>query len=308
MIFDAHGDILTDVTIKHQAGIDSWNTYHKEKYAKAGVSASIFVNFTDPQSADQRRQFDQITKTAISYFENHPEVQIVRGVEDFTSSKFKAILGIEGMGGFDSADELEALYALGYRHIGITWNEVNAFASGTGYEGGLTSKGKVLIEKCNKLGFILDFAHLNHQSFLEAASVTTKPIFFSHGNVRALSDHIRNLDDHQLELVAKSNGVVGLAAMNFFLNEDKEQATINDVVKHVLYIKDNFGIDHVGFGFDFCYYLGESYQNNVEGLKHIDDVRNLVDKFEAAGLSKDEIEKVCYKNMLRVITEHLTNA
>lgn len=306
MRFDAHGDILTDVAEQLGQGVDIWNEYHKPRYAKAQVNNSIFVNFTDPNSPNQKADFDKITELALPYFKQHPDFNIVLNKDDFDQSKFNLVFGIEGMAAFTSSDELDSLYEAGYRHIGITWNEQNSFASGCSHTGGLTEEGIKLIQRCNTLGMVVDFAHLNSQSFNEGAKVTTKPILFSHGNVKALCNHVRNLDDAQLELIKASNGVIGLAVMSFFLNEDTSQASIADVVDNVLYIKENFGIDYVGFGFDFCYYLGshESF-NDVEGLHHIDDVNKLIDALKAAGLTAEELDKVCYKNMLRVINAHL---
>lgn len=306
MIFDAHGDILTDVMEQSRLGIDIWNEYHKPRYAAAGVNAGIFVNFTNPNDGNQKDEFEAINNISVPYFKNHPDFNIIENGDDFVSGKFNLILGIEGLAAIESSEQLDELYALGYRHAGITWNEQNNFASGTTNEGGLIAEGKKLIEKCNQLGMIVDFAHLNYESYIDACQVTTKPVFFSHGNARAVCDHIRNLDDKQLELLKQSNGVIGLAVMRFFLNNDKDAATINDVIKHVMYIKDNFGIDHVGFGFDFCYYLGshESF-NKVEGLEHIDQVKELIKLLKQAGLTDEEVEKVCYKNMLRVVKEHL---
>lgn len=306
MIFDGHGDILTDVMEQSRLGIDIWNEYHKSRYQAAGVNAGIFVNFTDPNGENQKQEFEQINQISLPYFKQHPDFNIIDKGADFVQGKFNLIFGIEGMAALDHADQLDDLYDLGYRHVGITWNEQNAFASGTTNEGGLTLEGKKLIERCNQLGMLVDFAHLNYESFMDASKVTTKPIFFSHGNARSICNHIRNLDDKQLQLLKESNGVIGLAVMRFFLNDDKESANIGDVIKHVIYIKDNFGIDHVGFGFDFCYYLGSHLgHNKVEGLEHIDCVPNLIKLLEEAGLTSEEIEKVCYKNMLRVVKEHL---
>lgn len=306
MIFDGHGDILTDVMEQSRLGVDIWNQYHKARYESAGVNAGVFVNFTDPNGEDQKGEFEAINKISLPYFKAHPDFNIIDNGSDFVDGKFNLIFGIEGMAAIESSDSLEELYDLGYRHIGITWNEQNNFASGTTNEGGLTDEGVKLINKCNQLGMLVDFAHLNYQSYMEAAKVTTKPIFFSHGNARAVCNHIRNLDDEQLQLLKESNGVIGLAVMRFFLNDDKEHASIDDVVAHVLYIKDNFGIDHVGFGFDFCYYLGSHEgHNKVNGLEHIDAVPNLIEKLEQAGLTQEEIDKVCYKNMLRVVKAHL---
>lgn len=306
MIFDGHGDILTDVMEQARLGVDIWNEYHKPRYESAGVNSGIFVNFTDPNSKTQRDDFKQISKVSLPYFKNHPDFNIILNKDSFVENKFNLIFGIEGMGAVESSEELEALYDLGYRHIGITWNEKNNFASGTTSDGSLTDEGKLLIEKCNDLGMVVDFAHLNYDSFMAAAKITNKPIFFSHGNARSVCNHVRNLDDEQLTLLKESNGVIGLAVMRFFLTEDKDKASIDDVINHIVYIKDNFGIDYVGFGFDFCYYLGshDSY-NKVVGLEHIDEAKKIIDLMRVAGLTEEEIEKVCYKNMQRVINAHL---
>ncbi len=307
MIFDAHGDILTDVMEQARDGVDIWNEYHSQRYANAGVNSSIFVNFTDPNRDDQKVEFEEINNVSLPYFKNHPDFNIIYGPNDFRDDKFNLIFGIEGMAAVDDISHLDHLYSLGYRHVGITWNEKNMFASGSTNQGGLSEAGKSLIQMCNQKGMIVDFAHLNYESYIDAATVTTKPIFFSHGNVRSVCDHVRNLDDVQLELLKKSNGVIGLAVMRFFLNEDKDKASIDDVITHIKYIIKYYGVDHVGFGFDFCYYLGshDSY-NKVEGLNHIDDIPSLITKMKEAGLTNEEIEKICYKNMLRVAKAHLT--
>lgn len=306
MIFDAHGDILTDVAIHLEKGNDIWESYHSPLYKKAGVTHGIFVNYTNPFDPNQASDFAKITNTALPYFKNRQDIKIILESDDFSNDHFNLILGIEGANALSGVEDIPSLYNQGYRHLGITWNEQNQFASGTKFTGGLTAEGEKLIQKCNELGMIVDFAHLNYQSYMDACNVTTKPVLFSHGNAYGLCKSIRNLKDDQLLELKRTNGVIGLAAMAFFLNDDKEQATVDDVISHILYIRDLIGIDHVGFGFDFCYYLNEDTKyNDVQGLHHIDDVKIIIEKMAKAGLTAEEIEKVTYKNMLRVMKDHL---
>ncbi len=306
MFFDGHGDILTDVMEQMRDGIDIWQDYHKERYEKAGIKGGIFVNFTDPQREDQLKEFTEINETSVPYFKQRKDFNIIYNENDWDINKFNLIFGIEGANAINSPDELDTLYQMGYRHIGFTWNEKNKFATGTFESGGITSLGKDAIEKAESLGMVIDYAHLNEQSFYEMAKLTKKPIFVSHANVRSLCNHPRNLTDEQLKLVKLRNGVVGLAGMRFFLREDKENATIDDLINHIVYMRENIGIDHVALGLDFCYYLGSHQgQNKVEGLRHIDDIQVIPKLLKERGLSKTEIEKICFKNMLRVINDNL---
>ncbi len=306
MFFDAHGDILTDVLEENRKNIDIWKDYHKEKYKKANVMGSIFVNFSNPNEDTQKKDFQEINDVSINYFKKNKDINIVLNKEDFKEDKFNLILGIEGLNAMDKVEDLEHLFEIGYRHIGMTWNEKNHFATGALEEGGLTPLGEELVKKTEELGIILDYAHLNEESFYQVAKISQKPILISHGNPRAMCNHPRNYTDEQLKVVKESNGVIGLASMRFFLNEEKEKATIKDLIRHIKYIRDNFGIDHVGLGFDFCYYLDDKKgKNKVQGLESIECITSIPSLLEEEGFSQEEIEKVCYKNMIRVIKQCL---
>ncbi len=307
MIFDAHGDILTDVTIEKQKGVDIWDSYHEHRYQNAQVTGSIFVNFTDPNSQEQTVHFEQIHNTALDYFKSKDNINIINH-NNWSDDKFNLIFGIEGLNAVNSVDQLEELYKMGYRHIGLTWNEKNKFATGANEQGGLTPAGEELIKKAESLKMIVDFAHLNEQSFWEAAKVVNRPIFVSHANVAGLVKHQRNLTDEQLEAIKKTNGVVGLTVMASFLNETCEEASITDFINHIHYIINLVGIDHVGFGFDFCHYLkSHDIENPVSGLSDIQDVPQIIKLLEKSGMNKVDIEKICYKNMVRVLNSHLNS-
>ncbi len=302
MFFDAHGDILTDVMEQNREGKDIWNIYHQERYNHGGVRAGIFVNFTNPDAENQEEEFQAIHRVSVPYFKEHSEINVIDKFSDWNREKFNLILGIEGLNAVKNVEELEELYQIGYRHLGLTWNEKNKFATGCTNSGGITELGAELIKRAQELQMIIDYAHLNEQSFYEVAKISKQPIFVSHANARTLCNHPRNLTDEQLKLVAQSNGVIGLAAMHFFINENKEEATIDDLINHVMYIGENFGFDHVGFGFDFCYYLGShTSENKVEGLKHIDDIKQIPKLLSDRGLDQETIDKVCYENMYRVV-------
>ena len=69
--------------------------------------------------------------------------------------------------------------------------------------------------------------------------------------------------------------------------------------KHILYVKNLVGIDYVGLGSDF-----DGISQNLE-IKDASMMPMLKDALFDAGLTEEEIEKVFYKNVLRVYQEIL---
>lgn len=114
---------------------------------------------------------------------------------------------------------------------------------------GLTEFGRRAIAEMNRLGIIVDLAHANDATFFEAVEHSQKPVVFSHGNVFALSPHWRNLTDDQLRLLADNGGVIGLAFLPAFI--DQNDASLDRLLDHIEYICDLVGDDHVGYGADY---------------------------------------------------------
>lgn len=303
MIFDAHGDILSDVMEKNEKGIDIFNDYHLPLYKQGEINGSIFINFSDPFSNSQKEYFNKVSDIAIPYFQNHSEVHIV--TNNFDKTKFNIILGIEGLNALDDLNDIQALYDIGYRNFGLTWNEKNKFASSCLEEGGLTPLGFDLINYANKNNILIDLAHSSKQTFLDVAKTTKNPLFVSHSAVNSICNNPRNLDDEQLELIKSSNGVVGVFNIRKFLDEDKENVTIDTFISHIDYIVKKIGIDHVCLGLDFCYYLGNSKNSKTKGLETIAQAPNIIKKLQELSYSNEDIEKISSLNLLRVFKQTL---
>ena len=77
------------------------------------------------------------------------------------------------------------------------------------------------------------------------------------------------------------------------------RSCIEDMVKHILYIKELVGIDYVGLGSDF-----DVIDQNLE-LADASMMPQLAAALQEAGFSENEIEKVFYKNVLRVYSQIL---
>ena len=63
-------------------------------------------------------------------------------------------------------------------------------------------------------------------------------------------DHGRNIRDDQILACAESGGVIGINGLSLFLG-DKGTAKAESVARHVAYIADLVGHEHVGISLDF---------------------------------------------------------
>lgn len=207
---------------------------------------------------------------------------------------------------------LRNYYRLGVRMITLNWNYVN----GIGYpnfdmndethgfhccdmQNGLTEFGIEYVKECERLGIIIDVSHLSDAGFYDVLKYTTHPFVASHSNARAICDHARNLSDEMIKELAKRRGVMGINFASDFLNEHDDMSRMVSIVKHIQHIVDIGGIDCVGLGTDF-----DGISQNLE-LKDASYMPMLYQALKEANFSHDDIEKIFYKNVLRVYQEVL---
>ena len=128
------------------------------------------------------------------------------------SGKIASLMGAEGghqIG--NSMTALRAYRAAGVGYMTLTWNNNNDWAdSGTDEpkHGGLTAFGKAVVTEMNRIGMIVDLSHVSEATMNAALDTTKAPVMFSHSNVRALSDHPRNVPDSILQRLPANGGVV----------------------------------------------------------------------------------------------------
>lgn len=199
--------------------------------------------------------------------------------------------------------------------MSLTWNEENLLATGVkgNPDRGLTEKGLDAVKLMEKLGIIIDVAHANDKTFWDIYENTTVPIINSHSNARALCNVPRNISDNQMKAIAKRGGLIGLNSFNEFIHLDREKQDIKHLVNHLDHMVEIAGIDHVGFGFDFFHYLKtntiDSFVDDVnigtKGFETVAQVPNLIDILYNRGYTKENIEKISYKNYYRIMKKIL---
>jgi membrane dipeptidase len=226
---------------------------------------------------------------------------------DFQEGRVTAIAHLEGAEPIaHDLSNLEDWYERGLRSIGLTWSRPNLFAEGVPFQfpsasdtgGGLTAAGRELVRACNGMGILVDLSHLNWAGFWDVARLSDAPLVATHSNAHALCASSRNLNDEQLDAIAASGGIVGVNFAVTFLREDgyeRRDTPITEIVRHVDYLAERMGIDHVAFGSDFDGAVIPDELGGAAGLP------KLVDALRASGHDDDAIAKITHRNWLRVL-------
>ncbi|HEY3663592.1 MAG TPA: membrane dipeptidase [Chthoniobacterales bacterium] len=229
--------------------------------------------------------------------------------------------GAEPLG--DDLHLLHIFHELGLRAISLTHARVNAAAAGGIFKAsgspatGLTSFGRELVQECERLGIIIDLAHINPAGFEEICALTTRPLIVSHSNARRYYDMERNMSDEQIRMIGARGGVIGINAI--LVSPKKERATLDRYVDHIEHVANLIGIDGVAIGFDFCEFLWrqlpdaerEALQaklttpNFLPDLGNHSHARNLTRKLIERGFSDEQIEKILRGNWLRMLRQLL---
>jgi len=97
---------------------------------------------------------------------------------------------------------------------------------------GLTSEGEELVKLANSLGITIDLAHATKKTVIDVCNLSRKPVIASHANVKRLKDHRRNLDDEEIEVIVRTNGVIGITAIVSTLRE----GNLNSFIYNIKYI------------------------------------------------------------------------
>eukprot|EP01031_Cornospumella_fuschlensis_P001106 gene1106-1390_t len=141
----------------------------------------------------------------------------------------------------------------------------------------------------NRLGMVVDLAHVSPKAMHDTLDVTTAPVVWSHSNAYSLCDHPRNVPDSVLPAV-KANGRGGMVVLYAAFLDPKlrehglsrtaqkarldaqyvgnpdgaaaaleawdaanppPQTPIGIAADHIDHLKKTIGVDHIGIGGDY---------------------------------------------------------
>ncbi len=185
--------------------------------------------------------------------------------------KIASMIGVEG--GHQTGNSLGALrlfFESGVRYMTLTHNSDNAIGTcwksvdlENGKDAGLTNFGQNCIREMNRLGMLVDLSHVSPQTMRDVLEVARAPAIFSHSGAYSVNKHLRNVPDDVIRALKDNGGIVMVPAIAPFMNwEHPEEATVEDMIDHILWIAELVGWDHVGLGSDF-----DGYTAVLKGLE-----------------------------------------
>lgn len=315
VVIDAHCDTLQLIADQEYVFGERHEAHHLDlpRMREGGITAQIFAVYVGPvylpgQATNRALQLmDAFHQTLEAYPD---DLRLVTQADDILAAKREdkvgMILGLEGAEALaGDLRVLRMMHKLGLRNLGLTWNFRNQAADGVGEErtgGGLTRFGVSLVEEMNRLGIVIDIAHLSPASVADVLAVSQAPIIASHANARALNDndYRRNLTDAQLEKIAENGGVVGITFVPAFLDADPDMASLSSVADHMEHMMKVMGEDHVGLGSDFD---GFRVYDRPIGLEDASKMPAITTELLRRGHSEATVQKILGGNFLRVFRE-----
>ena len=323
-VVDLHCDTVLGLLEQEEGSPKKELCIDAEKLRNGEYLLQCFALFTDQKiNAIPEIQTMKLMDCYYRMLEENEEILApVYQYEDIENNrkagKISTLLTLEDGGVvFSNLAMLRNYYRMGVRLITLIWN----YENGIGYPNvaskdfseytkvddeqkvdtihGLTAFGKAYVKEMERLGIIVDVSHLNDAGFWDVVDISTKPFVASHSNARAICDVARNMSDEMILALKAKGGVMGLNFCSGFLKKNSETSRIEDMVQHILYIRDLAGIDVIALGTDFD---GISCDLEIENCSQIQKLKeSLID----AGLNQEEIEKIFYKNALRVFQQVL---
>jgi len=246
ILIDTHNDV-TSATV---AGLDIGkpNTTHMTdipRMKKGGMGAQFFAVYVSATYVEgnhsANRTLQMIDTVRYDIIEKHPSdflfattaADVLRA---HRQHKIAALLGIEGGHAIeDSLRLLRRYYDEGVRYMTLTHSNSNHWADSSGDANkpndGLSPFGKEVVLEMNRLGMMVDIAHVADKTFWDALETSKAPIFSSHSSCRAISPVPRNMTDEMIQALAKKRGVVQINFSCDFLNPEVAKANEATVEK-----------------------------------------------------------------------------
>jgi len=254
--------------------------------------------------------------------------------------RIASLMGMEGGHSIGSSlAVLRQMYDLGARYMTITHSRNTPWADSATdapEHDGLTEFGVLVVREMARLGMLVDLSHVAPTTMHDTLDVVGAPVIFSHSGATAVNGHARNVPDDVLARLPENGGIVMAVGLPGYLSEAQRiwfaaraaerarleawwqgrpdlveagleewdaanptpVATIADYADHIDHIRDVAGIDHIGIGGDY-----DGMASGPVGMEDVTGYPALFTELARRGYSQEDLEKISYRNMLRVMRE-----
>lgn len=322
--------LMTDIPKLRAGGVGAqfWAAYVPTTTMHGGEHPAVYA----------LEQIDLVRRLCAKYPRDLAMAYSADDVErNFKAGRISCLIGVEGGHAIESSlGTLRMFYALGVRYMTLTHWETTDWADAatdSATHGGLTPFGEQVVREMNRLGMLVDLSHVSDATMMDALRVSSAPVIFSHSSARSISNHVRNVPDSILKLVAENGGIVmvnfnpGFVSEVVRVYEDSMQergralraagadsaaladsakawakraphATLQQVADHIEHIRDVAGVDHLGLGSDF-----DGISSVPDGLENTSKFPDLVAELLRRAWKEGDVRKVVGLNALRVLRE-----
>lgn len=345
LLVDAHNDLPIVVRLKAKGDVRAYDLArsHQETDTdiprlKAGrLTAQFWAAFVPTRATNHARFALEQIDIARRIAETYPDVFVqatkaadVRRAK--AAGKIASFITVEsGIGLENSLAPLRVWHAAGVRLLTLCHNEtldwIDSATDLPRVPGHLHPFGAAVVRECNRLGIMVDLAHVAPPAMHKVLDATRAPVLWSHSCAYALTNHPRNVPDDILARVRENGGIVMPTFVPEFISQGSKdyvdefkahgktkpdldidsalaekakragpwpKGTLADWLDHLDYIVGKVGIDHVGIGSDF--FGGPT----PVGLEDVACFPNLIAGLVDRGYDDHAIEKIAGANLLRV--------
>ena len=257
----------------------------------------------------------QIANAFLEDIEESSSFRLVRNERELVDAerneKIGLVMGSEGGEIIeDDVNLLQIYYRLGLRVFGFMWNQRNLLADGWDHlhdDHGLSDFGSQVVEELDKMGVVIDLAHMAPKGWWGVLDAAKRPLIVSHTSTTGPPDpSVRAMSDDQLRAVASNGGIVGIIAIHSqkIIRSVPDLKAYCDHVEHVAKIA---GIEHVGLGPDFGYFLvGALADDDSQPVKNLEDhskLSGVLTELSRRGMAEEEIRMIARDNFVRVFKQ-----
>ena len=316
-VLDSHCDTPTQMLRGLDIGTSNSSGQVDISKLKAGcVDASFFALYTPADMGENEATGHALEMLSLVYDavkEHEEDIALAFSPEDAFRNKENGLVSIligmeNGSPIRESLSLLRLFYRLGVRYMTLTHNADNLIADAAA-EGhrwhGLSPFGREVVEEMNRLGMIVDVAHVSDETFYDFIGCSKAPIVSTNSCGRALASHCRNMTDDMIRKMADKGGVIQINFYPAFLSDSYETSMpgVSVIADHIDHAVKVAGIEHVGIGTDF-----DGIEITPDGMEDVSKLPRVFDELTLRGYSDDQIEKIAGKNFIRVFNDVISCA